>query len=150
MVLTVPDLPGSVRSAYRPVEYPPSWPEVVAAVEEAPGEGAVLLLPWQPFRAVSWAGDAPFLDPLPALHAPLRSELDLLVHRDGADVMVREDPEAGREWAAGRLDPDTLRRAGVDVVVEWKGTPGVLPAQHPGLRRVLQSAEFDVWVAGSG
>ena len=152
VVLTVPDLPGSVRSAYRPVEYPQSWPEVVAAVDEAPGDGAVLLLPWQPFRAVSWAGDAPFLDPLPrALTRPALSSFDLLVHRDGADVMVSGgDPEAGREWAAGRLAPDTLRRAGVDVVVEWKGTPGVLPAQHPGLRRVLQSAEFDVWVAGSG
>jgi hypothetical protein len=152
VVLTVPDLPASVGSAYRPVEYPVSWAEVVAAVEDAPGEGSVLLLPWQPFRAVPWAGGTPFLDPLPrALTRPAVSSFDLLVQRDGHDIVVSGgDPAAGSAWAAGHLDPDTLRRAGIDVVVEWKGTPGLLPAEHPGLRRVLQTAEFDVWVAGAG
>jgi hypothetical protein len=146
-VLSVPDLPGETRSAYRPVAYPAGWSSVVQAVEEAPGEGQALLMPWQPFRLTAWAGDQPFLDPLPrALRRPSVSSFDLLVLRDGRAVAVDGgDPEEGLAWSRGRLDPAELRRLGIDVVVVWKGTPGALPDTSTGFRRLLDTPELSVW-----
>ncbi|GAB3081159.1 hypothetical protein [Pedococcus soli] len=145
-VLTVPDLPGAVTRSYRPVAYPDSWHQVVDAVDRAPA-GAVLVLPWQPFRDPAWAGGRPFLDPVPrALDREVLSSFDLTVVRDGHPVTVDGgDPAEGASWAAGRLDPGVLDRLGVTVVVEWRGTVGRLPQQHTGLHPVLTTPEFTVW-----
>ncbi|GAA2730201.1 hypothetical protein GCM10009867_01070 [Pedococcus aerophilus] len=151
-VLTVPDLPGLVARSYRPVAYPPSWQQVVDAVESTPGDGAVLVLPWQPFRNPAWAGGQPFLDPLPrALDREVLSSFDLTVARDDRALVVGGgDPAESRAWAAGRLDPAVLDRLGISVVVEWQGTAGRLPSSHAGLVAVLRSPEFTVWSRRTG
>ena len=149
-VLAVPDLPGVVGRSYHPVDYPPSWERVVSAVDEVPGDGAVLVLPWQPLRNPSWAGGQAFLDPLPrALDRDVRSSFDLTVVRDGQTLTVDGgDPPEAAQWVAGALDPQVLDRLGITVVVEWRGTVGRLPQAHPGLRLVLRTPEFTVWSRG--
>lgn len=152
VVLTVPDLPGAVRQSYRPVAFPADWAQVVEAVDAVPGDGAVLVLPWQPFRTAPWAGRAPFLDPLPrALDREALSSFDLTVARDGRSLTVDGgDPAEGERWAAGQLDPQVMDRLGITVVVEWQGTVGRLPQDHPGLQLFLRTANFTVWSTTSG
>jgi hypothetical protein len=63
VVAVLPDLIWS--SALRSVTYPPGWAKVAAAVQDSPGDVAVL--PAGMFRIFDWAGDAPVLDPAPRL-----------------------------------------------------------------------------------
>ncbi len=151
-VLAVPDLPSEVGRSYRPVAYPASWEQVVGAVDHLPGDGAVLVLPWQPLRNPAWAGGEAFLDPLPrALDREVRSSFDLTVARDGQVLTVGGgDPPEAAQWVAGRVDPQVLDRLGISVVVEWQGTVGRLPQDHPGLELVLRTPEFTVWSRTGG
>ncbi|MDO5629255.1 MAG: hypothetical protein Q4G43_13130 [Mobilicoccus sp.] len=123
-VLSAPDAPARTRAAYHPVTFPAAWQHAVDAV----GGRTVLVLPWQPFRAQSWAGPQPFLDPLPlALHGRALTSRALTVHRDGQTYVVGEDDDApARAWARGDLD--ALRRAGIEAVITWEDTPGAAPA----------------------
>ncbi|TQN48116.1 hypothetical protein FHX52_1240 [Humibacillus xanthopallidus] len=142
-VLAVPDAAARLHAAYRPVTFPSSWERVVAAV----GERSALVLPWQPMRSVGWAGAEPFLDPLPlALRGPVTVARDLLVDRDGRLLRVGgADPQESASWAQGVIDADQLRRQGIELVVEWQGTPGRLPVRPDGLVEVLRDDEFVVW-----
>ncbi|MEO7449316.1 MAG: hypothetical protein ABI336_13675, partial [Humibacillus sp.] len=142
-LLSAPDAALRLHAAYRPTALPPSWSKVVEVV----GERHALLLPWQPLRAVEWSGAGPFLDPLPrALHGEVTLAQDLVVERAGRIIRVgAADPPESAAWERGDLDPAVLRRLGIDVVVEWLGTPGRLPASHPGLVPVLSTEDFVVW-----
>lgn len=129
-VVTVPDAPGRLAHDLRPVVVPAEWEQVVTAVNEVP-EGRVLLLPWQPFRQVDWAGPVQFLDPLPrALEPEAVHARDLLVRRGDQEVLVGgEDPAWAAELgtADGSLDADQLRDEGISRVVVWLESPGELP-----------------------
>jgi hypothetical protein len=142
-VLTVPDAPRLLHAAYQPVTYPAGWARVVETV----GERHALLLPWQPMRQVAWARGVPFLDTAPlALRGEVTRSRSLLVERDGTMIVVGPaEPPAAAAWQAGRLDPASLRAAGIEVVLEWRGTPGLLPATHDGLQLVLETEDFTVW-----
>ena len=142
-VLSVPDAAARLHGAYRPAAFPASWERVVAAV----GERHALVLPWQPMRAVGWVGPLPFLDPLPlALRGEATVARDLLVARDGRLLRVGSaDPPQSEAWTRGELDVAQLRRLGIEVVVEWLGTPGSLPTSHEGLVEVLRDDGFVVW-----
>jgi hypothetical protein len=106
----------------------------------------VLSLPWQPFRQVAWAGTQPFLDPLPrAVRAEVVGSTVLTVPRDGRLLPVGTDPPEAKAWTQGRLDVAALSRLGIGYVVEWKTSPGRLPARHDGLRLVTRGQWFDVW-----
>ncbi len=142
-VLTVPDAPRLLHAAYQPVSYPAGWARVVDTV----GERHALLLPWQPMRQVGWARSVPFLDTAPlALRGEVTRSRSLLVERDGRPIVVGPtEPPTAAGWQAGRLDPVALRAAGIEVVLEWRGTPGVLPATHDGLQLVLDTPDFRVW-----
>jgi hypothetical protein len=139
----VPDAAARLHTAYRPVTFPSAWERVVAAV----GERHALQLPWQPMRAVEWVGPDPFLEPLPlALHGPVTVARDLLVARDGRVLRVGSaDPPESASWRRGELDAGQLRRLGIEVVVEWLGTPGRLPERHDGLVEILRDDGFVVW-----
>lgn len=156
VLLTAPDLPGRLVEAYRPVTYPGEWARVVATVDgESPagqgqgqgqGQARVLSLPWQPFRQVAWVGPQPFLDPLPrALRAEVVGSTVLTVPRDGTLLPVGNEPSEAADWKQGRIDVAALSRLGIGYVVEWKGTPGRLPARHDGLRLVTRGQWFDTW-----
>jgi hypothetical protein len=144
VLLAAPDASARLGTAYRPTTMPHGWPEVVAAV----GEGRALLLPWQPMRQVAWAGPQPFLEVVPlAVPRTTVAARRLTVVRDGQVWVVGPDePAEAAAWARGDpLDAAALRRAGIDRVVEWLGTPGPLPSAHRGLRLLLTTPEFLVW-----
>ena len=142
-VLAVPDAAARLHTAYRPVTFPSAWERVVAAV----GERHALLLPWQPMRAVDWVGPEPFLEPFPlGLRGPVTVARDLIVARDGRLLRVGSaDPPESASWAQGQLDAGELRRLGIEVVIEWLGTPGRLPERHDGLVEILRDDGFVVW-----
>ncbi|MGL5863550.1 MAG: hypothetical protein ACRCY9_20090 [Phycicoccus sp.] len=146
-VATAPDLPSTLAATYRSTAYPDDWDDTVSAVVRSDGRPVVLSLPWQPLRRPSWAGATPFLDPLPrAVPGVVLSSTQLRVRRDGRLLLVDDAPRAdGVDWAAGRVGRASLRRHGVTHVVEWLGTPGVLPSSHPGWRAVHRGPSFVVW-----
>jgi hypothetical protein len=149
-LLSAPDLAARLSSELRPVAFPGQWAQVVAVVNRPPRQGSVLILPWQPFRQTSWAGSRPFLDPLPrALAADVVSARDLLVQRGPHRVWVGgEDPQQAGRWRRGQVDSDELGRIGVSWVVEWLDSPGVLPTEHQGMTKVLETAHWRVWRVG--
>lgn len=149
-VASVPDLPRAVRGAYRPVTYPVEWDAVVRSLEGGGGRGAVLSLPWQPVRLPPWAGEPPFLDPLPrAVRGEVLSSTSLAVRRGGRTIVVDDAPIA-ESWATGEVSADSLRRHGVTYVVEWLQTPGALAGPGEGWRLVHAGPDFRVWdVAGA-
>jgi len=55
------------------------------------------------------------------------------------------DPPQSADWAKGELDSAELRGLGIELVVEWLGTPGRLPTTHDGLVEVLREDGFAVW-----
>lgn len=144
-VASVPDLPSSVRRDYRPVAYPAEWAEVLGSLDGGSTGPTVLSLPWQPLRAPSWAGEPPFLDPLPrAVTGTVLTSTELTVQRDGA-VIVVDDAPLGEDWASGSVTAESLRRHGVTHVVEWLGTPGALASSHAGWNLVHSGPSFTVW-----
>ncbi|NMM22529.1 MAG: hypothetical protein HHJ11_03330, partial [Phycicoccus sp.] len=149
-LLSAPDLAARLDVELRPVTFPAEWAYVVAAVNGSATHGAVLVLPWQPFRQTSWAGPRPFLDPLPrALDADVVSARDLLVTREGSEVRVGgEDPPRAEQWRRGQVDGVELRRRGVDWLVEWLDSPGALPTEHKGMEQVLNTVHWRVWRIG--
>jgi hypothetical protein len=149
-LLSAPDLAARLGSELRPVAFPGQWAQVVGVVNSSPRAGSVLILPWQPFRQTSWAGPRPFLDPLPrALEADVVSARDLLVQRGTGQVWVGgEDPQPAGRWRRGQVDSVELGRLGVRWVVEWLDSPGVLPTEHGGMTKVLETAHWRVWRVG--
>ena len=141
-VLAAPDVPARLHAAYRPVAFPPDWRRAVEAV----GGSGALVLPWQPIRQVPWNDDRPFLDPLPlALGGEVVSAADLTVQRSGETFRVgASDPPASANWVEGRLNVTDLRGLGVDVVVEWVGTPG-RPLDTQQLRLIFAGTSLRVW-----
>jgi hypothetical protein len=147
-VLAVPDLPAGVRAAYRPGDLPSDWAPMVAATDRAAGAGAVLSMPWLPFRQTAWNGtDRPFLDPLPlALPQEVVRSRELTVVRGGRVVVVDADAAAiAADLRRGVLDPAALSRSGITAVVQWRGTPGTTVVPHPALRQVFSGPHFVVW-----
>ena len=142
-VLSAPDAPTRLAAAYRPVQFPSSWDAAVGAV----GDGRVLVLPWQPFRQVSWVGESPFLDPVGlAVRGDVVTSRRLTVERSG-QVLHVGPPEstAAAQWATGTVDLAELHRLGVTRVFEWRGTPGSGVQTQAGLTLLFSSAEFRVW-----
>ena len=133
-ILTVPDVPGRLARDLRPVAMPAEWRTVVELVNDGP-DGAVLVLPWQPFRQVDWVGPVQFLDPLPrALEAEALHSRTLVVHRDGKTWEVGGEGDTGLT-GMGRgasLSADALRQRGISQVVVWRGSPGESPAPGAG------------------
>ena len=144
-VASVPDLPGTLRTAYRSVAYPAEWATVVDVIAADSARPTVLSLPWQPLRRPAWAGNPPFLDPLPrAVPGEVLVSSELSVRRDGSVVVVDDSP-VREQWATGTVSGASLRRHGVTHVVEWLGTPGTLPTSHDGWRLLHAGPSFRVW-----
>lgn len=143
-VLAAPDASTRMHAAYRPVSFPAAWDAVVREVGERP----VLVLPWQPMRQVPWARAQPFLDPLPlALRGTVTAAHDLTVQRGELTFVVGSaDPPESVSWALGEVRPEQLARHGITTVVDWLDSTGAHLTHPDGLRRVLTTAEFAVWV----
>jgi hypothetical protein len=145
LVLSLPDLAWGVWGKVGPVRYPAEWATVAAAVNDDPGEVAVL--PAGTMRRFAWSGPAPVLDPLARwVRANVLSTGDLTI----SGVIV--PGEGSRARGIQRLllagaDPATLSRAGVTWLVVEADTPGDiglaartferLPAAYRGANLVL-------------
>jgi hypothetical protein len=150
VALTVPDAPKVLHAAYQPVRMPPGWAHAVASADRAAGDKAVLVLPWSAFRAArtpaGYNAGRPFLDPLERalVQEVVRAE-QLVVVRDGREVVVDDDPPAAAALAANPT-PESLRAAGIGAVVVWKDVRGPdVPSVLGSLERVSDSGAFEVW-----
>lgn len=120
-VLTAPDAASRLHGAYRPVQVPAG----VARAADVIGERRALVLPDQPLRLQGWAGEQPFLDPLPlALRGPAVTSRELRVERDGRTIVVAPSTHADLVQAWRRGDIEALRSTGIEAVALWTDTPG--------------------------
>ena len=125
-LLCLPDAAATLRPVLRPVHYPPDWDWARAATRQG---GAVLVLPFQPYRRVAWAPGRPVLDPAPRLLAGDVVVSDRLTV--GTRTLAGEDPRVAA--AARALTgpppqlPVALARRGIGWVLVERGTPGAVP-----------------------
>lgn len=118
----LPALAWGAAGRWQPVQYPVAWSRAVALVEADDQPGAVLVLPWQPYRRYDWNGDRVVLDPAPRWFGRQVISSDTLPVRVGGRVRAvsGEDPLAARFDVVVR-NPETLlpelNRAGVAYVV---------------------------------
>ncbi len=148
--LTVPDVPARLARDAGPVAVPAEWTTVVDLVNAGP-KGAVLLLPWQPFRQVDRVGPVQFLDPFPrALEAEVLHSRTLTVRRDGVawEVGGEEDPKVRALATGTSMDAEALREAGISQVIIWRQTPGASPTPGQGVSVVHDGREWQVLRVG--
>lgn len=131
-VCLVPDLGWGVGGRLTPRTYPDDWGAVRRELDARPDTGAVLVLPWQPFRVYGWADEVPVLDPAPrALPGRVLVSDALPV---GSDVLPPEGEAStavGLQIMDGELDRGELADSGVGWVLVQRGTPGLLPELPP-------------------
>ena len=128
----LPALGWGLSGSLRPVDYPPDFPEVARRVDASP-PGAVVVLPFESYRAYPWNHGVPALDPVPRwTRQPAVGAADLVVRQAGTPVRVKgEDPFADRV-AAALAGPDPVRAlAGLGVGWVVVDVPGSRPP--PGL-----------------
>jgi hypothetical protein len=124
----LPDLAWGVGGRLSPVQYPPSWNDVRDALQREPAAGALVVLPYQPYRSFEWNDKRTVLDPLPRYVGVETVVPDTLTV--GGRRLAGEDPRAAA--VAEALDaPEPakrLLRSGVGWVAVEHGTPGAIPA----------------------
>lgn len=62
-ILAIPDLAWGVGGQLRGVDYPDSWLESRSAVSNYTGQGDILVIPFESYRAPKWNEGRPVLDP---------------------------------------------------------------------------------------
>ncbi|MCI4673820.1 hypothetical protein [Candidatus Mycolicibacterium alkanivorans] len=124
LIAVLPDLAWGVWGAVTPVQYPPGWRAVAAAIDADPGSVAVL--PADSMRRFGWAGPAPVLDPLPRW---VRTEVlltgDLTISGQTVPGEGGHAREVQRVVVAGSA-PRELADAGVRWVVVEGGTASAM------------------------
>src|SRR5205085_3414378 len=128
-----PGLAFGLAGRLHPVPYPPEWLAARAAVSADPEPGAVLALPWTPFRDYPWAGsDLPVLTP--AVRMFDRPVLWNDAVQVGGTAVAGESPaaaEIGALLGGDRPLAEPLRRHGIRfVLVETGQAPPAPPADH--------------------
>ncbi|MFE6649274.1 hypothetical protein ACFVJS_22095 [Nocardioides sp. NPDC057772] len=119
-VAVLPDAAWGLAGGIGTADYPTEWRQARAVLAEETAPGDVLVLPWSAYRAPSWNGGRPVLDPLPRMIT--RSSVvdgDLTI---GSTVVPGEDRRA--EAVADALtgtdaggQADALRRLGIGYVI---------------------------------
>ncbi|PSL04075.1 hypothetical protein CLV30_10677 [Haloactinopolyspora alba] len=145
-VAALPDLAWGAAGRLTPVEYPAEWSQVRTALAQTPGDGDLVVLPFQPFRSFPWTDGRTVLDPAPRF---LRIETvvpDTLPV--GGTVVPGEDERAARVGAALR-GPEPLAglaAAGVGWVAVHRDTPGTVPtAVTSGAEPVELTGRLDLY-----
>jgi hypothetical protein len=142
----LPDLAWGVAGRIEPVTYPASWPEVRRALSARPDVGALVVLPFQPFRSFAWNDHRTVLDPLPR-YVGVETVVPDSLTVDGKRL-AGEDPRAAAvdEALAGREPLRELLAVGVGWVVVEHGTPGAVPeGLLNDLDPVLVNGEVDLY-----
>jgi hypothetical protein len=142
----LPDLAWGVGGRLIPVEYPRSWQEVRTSLQAEPDSGALVVLPYQPFRSFPWNERRTSLDPLPRYAGVEVVRPDTLTV--GTSRLAGEDPRAAAVEAALESD-DAVRgllEAGVGWVAVERDTPGVVPeGLTDDLIEVVTGPELDLY-----
>ena len=164
-VMLVPNGPGRLHDAYRPISFTEDWGPAMAVV--GGDHGLVLSVPWQPLRRADWAPGV-FLDPTPkSLGARALVDTTLTVTRDGVTIGVADRSPQGLHGSTqaggeGEREIDTLRRIlsagpgdplpsglltsnGVAHVILWKESPGFVPRLPDEWRRTFAGEHLEVW-----
>lgn len=123
----LPDLGWGVAGRLEPVAFPREWAVVRDALLSERADGALVVLPYQPFRAFPWNDFRTVLDPLPRYAGIVTVVPDALTvdgHR-----LAGEDPRAAAVGEAldGPRPIAELLRAGVRWVAVEHETPGEAP-----------------------
>lgn len=151
LLLALPDLAWGGWGQVAPVQYPPGWPAIAAAINNEPGSVAVL--PAGTMRRFGWAGRTPVLDPLPRwVRADVLSTGDLTI--SGLTV----PGEGSRARAVQQLlatgpTPSALAGAGVAWVVVEGDTAGDIGAATrtlDALPLAYRDAEVALYRVGGG
>lgn len=126
-LLALPDLAWGVWGRLMPVEYPGSWAMVRDTLRDRDEEGALIVLPYQPFRAFPWNDHRTVLDPLPRYAGVETVTPDTLTV--GQLALAGEDPRAAAvQTALASGDPVAgLLEAGIRWVAVEHDTPGEVP-----------------------
>jgi hypothetical protein len=97
----LPAVGWGLSGSLRPVDYPTDFPKVARRVDASP-PGALVVLPFESYRAYRWNHQIPALDPVPRwTRQPAVGAADLVVRQAGTPVRVKgEDPFADRVAAA--------------------------------------------------
>ncbi|MER7555521.1 hypothetical protein ABTZ46_01180 [Nocardioides sp. NPDC126508] len=66
-VAVLPDAAWGLAGGIGTADYPSEWRQARVALAEESAPGDVLVLPWSAYRAPSWNGGRPVLDPLPRM-----------------------------------------------------------------------------------
>ncbi len=124
-VLLLPGLVWGAGGRLQPVEYPPVWAQVRAALAADPTPGAMVVLPWGPYRRFGWNGDRVVLDPAQRISGRAVVQDDDLPLREGR--IEGEDPRARHVSlllaAPGPL-AQALAAAGYRYALVHAGLPG--------------------------
>jgi hypothetical protein len=135
-VALTPTLAWGLAGALRTSHYPAEWAELRRDLAAAPGDSAVLSLPWSSLRAYDWNGRVPVIDPAPRLlDRPVLAADDVRV---GPLVVAGEDARAhrvGALLAASGGDPagdlaGELAREGIGVVLVQRDQPHAAEAER--------------------
>ena len=155
-LILVPGAVDRLRAAYEPRPFSDEWPRVVETVDS----GRVLTLPWQPLRRAGWMPQT-FLDPTSkALAGRAMADTTLTIQRDDELIRVTDSSAVGgsvtdvaddtlRRWlsSAGSdpLPSQLLSGSGIEHVVVWRESPGVVPDLPPSWTVTFSGADFEVW-----
>ena len=142
----MPDLAWGVGGRLIPVEYPRSWQQVRTALHAERDTGALIVVPYQPFRSFPWNGQQTTLDPLPRYAGVEVVRPDTLTI--GSTRLAGEDPRAAAVAAALESDDPVsgLLDAGVGWVAVENDTPGVVPdGLTEDLLEVVTSRQLDLY-----
>jgi len=142
----LPDLAWGVAGRLSPVHYPPSWTDVRAALHREPDHGALVVLPYQPYRSFDWNDRRTVLDPLPRYVGVETVVPDTLTV--GSRRLAGEDPRASAVARALRTPEPTARllQLGVGWVAIQHGTPGTIPtAMVDDLDPVIQGGDLELY-----
>lgn len=105
-VAVLPQAAWGMGGTLTAVSYPQEWRDLHSVVR---GDGGAVLLPWSAYRAPSWAGRRPVLDPLARLsRADVVADDDLVV---GGATVAGEDARAAMVGEALSLSGPEARAA---------------------------------------
>ena len=144
-ILALPDLAWGVWGRLEPVRYPATWYEA-RDVTRQHHDGALVVLPFQPFRSYPWNDHRTVLDPFPRFSGVQSVWPDALTV--GTDRIAGEDPRAARVYEALASDEPLqgLRNAGVALIAVQRDTPGQVPPELTAdLELLYTSAQIDVY-----
>ncbi len=144
-VLALPDLAWGGWGRLEPVRYPATWYEARDVIRQQ-RDGALVVLPFQPFRSFPWNDHRTVLDPLPRFAGVETVGPDALTV--GTRRIAGEDPRAALVYEALVSDEpvERLRDAGIGVIAVQRDTPGQVPSEVlAGAELLYTSANVEVY-----